>query len=297
MAAKIVNPEIKPPLRQRSWGWPAVVNLSLGGAGAGLYLLGTWVSFRGSEMALETQVVPFQVLATLLVCVGFGFVALEAGRPLRAFRLAAKLPESWMSIESLSGFFFVVVGISAFFTSNSLLYFSAVLAALVLLISQGMMVYRARAMVVWNLWIIPVVFVTSGLMTACGLALLNTHPYSATLTIPTNAIFIFAILNLVVWFFYLRLGRGQFNPSVAFLQRPLILSLIVFIGHLLPMMILWSMPWVANVQNSASLIVVLRIASGLMLIVGGVSQKIGIVFAAGFFRPMVLTRQWQAPGN
>ena len=49
--------ELASPKQQRTWGWPAVVNLALGGSGAGLYLLGTFFSVLDQPWPLEMQLV------------------------------------------------------------------------------------------------------------------------------------------------------------------------------------------------------------------------------------------------
>ena len=57
--------------QQRTWGWPAVVNLTLGGSGAGLYLLGTFFSKLEQPWPVETQLIAYQILAPAIVCLGF----------------------------------------------------------------------------------------------------------------------------------------------------------------------------------------------------------------------------------
>ena len=280
--------ELAPPKRQRAWGWPAVVNLTLGGAGSGLYLIGTFVDFWGDKWSVEAQLIPFQILALLFVCVGFLSVAIEAGRPMRAFRLVANLGGSWMSIESFSGAIFLFFGIGAQFFPHFFLDVMAALAALVFITSQGMMVFRAKALEAWNNWFIPVLFVTSGFVTASGLVLLNTRDYFWLTSFPMVFILFITILNLFIWVAYLWCRGDHFKKAVSFLRHPVILLLIVGIGHLVPMFFLLAMHVFTGVENVTIMPVFFHIVSGMMLIIGGVGQKIGIVLAAGFLRPIFL---------
>src|SRR3990172_2763707 len=97
--------ELIPARRQILWGWPAVVNFTLGGVGAGLY--GTAVLAAGFERT--AAVVLASWLGLLLVLAGFAAVAGEAGRPLRGPRVLWKVRTSWMSRELWIGGAFVLL--------------------------------------------------------------------------------------------------------------------------------------------------------------------------------------------
>ncbi|MBC2709793.1 MAG: dimethyl sulfoxide reductase anchor subunit [Desulfosarcina sp.] len=280
--------EIVPPLRQRSWGWPAVVNLTLGGTGSGLYLLGAFFTILSQKWPADVQFISFQVLAPVVVCFGFLSLSMEAGKPLRAYRLFSNLSNSWMSIESLAGAIFIIIAFISHFYSSFVFTAIAVVAALVLIISQGFMVFRATAVKAWNEWLVPVLFVTSGFMTACGLFLLNTQSHSRMTKLPVVIFLICTFFSLVVWLLYLFGRRGNdFKKAVNFLRRPVSLLLIVGIGHIIPLFLLFSIFLSTDVENASLLSAVLRLVSGLMLIVGGASQKVGIILAAGYYRGIV----------
>lgn len=55
----MVNLKIVPYQRQRSWGWPAVVNLTLGGAGAAFYLIGSLLSNLGHKWLDQVQFISY----------------------------------------------------------------------------------------------------------------------------------------------------------------------------------------------------------------------------------------------
>ncbi len=284
----MVDLEIMPPLRQRSWGRLAVVNLTLGGAGAGFYMLGMLLSILGQKWPNQVQFVSFQVLAPVIVCCGFHALSLEAGRPVRARHLFRNLSGSWMSIESLAGGIFIVVALVNWFFPHFVLNIVAVSAALILMISQGFMVYRAVAVTAWNVWLIPLIFVTSGFMTACGLVLQNTQILSGMDSLPVVISLICIFLDLVVWLLYLYWYHDA-DSQEAFkaMRRPVSLLVTVGVGHLIPFVLLLSIVVSGDVENGSQLLTVVRVVSGLALIVGGISQKTGIILKAGYYRGIV----------
>ena len=110
---------------------------------------------------------------------------------------------SWMSIESLAGGIFIVVVLVDRFFPYFVFKTMAISSALILMLSQGLIVYRTAAIPAWNVWLTPVIFVTSGFMTACGLVLLNTQIHSGTDSLMIVIFLICIFLNLVAWLLYL----------------------------------------------------------------------------------------------
>lgn len=278
--------ELASPKQQRTWGWPAVVNLALGGSGAGLYLLGTFFSVLDQPWPLEMQLVSFQILAPAIVCLGFIALPMEAGKPLRAYRLFSNLSGSWMAVESLAGAVFVVTAVISRFSAASIFVTLAVVTAFLLILSQGMMVFRATAVKAWNQKLTPLLFVTSGLMTACGFFLLNIRGHLG-LAKPLMTVFLVIIVsNLIFWLLYLFRRRDQdFKTRVKFLRRPLWLTAIVVFGHLVPVAHLFLIVSTEMVLLSSA---VLGSITGLVLVGCGLAQKAGIIMAAGSFRGLVL---------
>ena len=278
--------ELASPKKQRTWGWPAVVNLALGGSGAGLYLLGTFFSMLDQAWPVQTQLIAYQILAPAIVCLGFIALPIEAGKPLRAYRLFGNLTGSWMAVESLAGASFIVTAVISRFSAASIFDTLAVVAALLLILSQGMMVFRATAVKAWNQKLTPLLFVTSGLMTACGFFLLNMRGQLG-LAKPLMTVFLFIIvLNLIFWLLYLFGKRDQdFKAGVKFLRRPLLLTAIAVFGHLVPAVHLFLIASTEMVLLSSA---VLGSITGLVLVGCGSAQKAGIIMAAGSFRSLVL---------
>jgi formate-dependent nitrite reductase membrane component NrfD len=151
------------------------------------------------------------------------------------------------------------------------------------------MVYRVSAVRTWNVGLIPVIFMTSGVMTGSGLVLLNTRILSGMTGLPVVIFLICIFLNLVVWFLYLYWCHDtNFQEAVKSLRRPVSLLVTLFIGHLIPVVLLLSVVISGNVKNSSQLLTVVHVISGLSLIVGGVSQKSGIILKAGYYRGIFL---------
>ena len=281
--------EILPPLRQRAWGWPAAVNLILGGAGSGLYLLGVFISVFSRQWTADLQLISFRLLAPAIVGVGFLTLTLEAGKPSRAYRLFSNLPCSWMSVESLAGVIFILSSFISHFFPFTLVTAMAATAALVLMVSQGFMVYYAMAVNAWNDRIVPLLFVTSGLTGACGFFLLNTPNFLA-ISNSTAVIFLACITaNCLVWLLYLfRAQDKAFKKAIKILKRPLILLIVVGMGHIIPGVCLLIVFFLGSAANVFLVSTVNGLWVGLLLIVGSAGQKGGIILAAGYYRRIVL---------
>jgi len=285
----MVNLEIGPSLKQSSWGRPAVVNLILGGAGAGFYLLSVLLAILDRNRFDQAQLVSFQLLAPAIVCCGFLALSLEAGRPMRAHHLLRNLPGSWMSIESLAGGIFIVTALINWFFSYFVFKAVAVSSALILIVSQGFMVYRAAAVTAWNVWFIPVIFVTSGFMTGCGLVLLNTQMLVGAAYLPVVIFLICVLLNLALWLLYLYgYYNADFRRATESMRRFGSLVVTVGAGHLLPLVLILFIVVYEGFKNGFQLLAVCRVVAGLALIVGGASQKTGILLRSGYFKGIVL---------
>jgi formate-dependent nitrite reductase membrane component NrfD len=194
-----------------------------------------------------------------------------------------------MSIESLAGALFIVATFTDWFFSHFVFKAVAISSALILIISQGFMVYRAPAVTAWNVPLIPVIFVTSGFMTSCGLVLLNTQILSGMAYLPVMISLICILLNLAVWLLYLYgYHNADFRRATENMRRSGSLMVTIGVGHLLPLVLLFSAFASGDFENRSILLPIVHVISGLALIVGGVSQKTGIILKAGYYRGIVL---------
>jgi formate-dependent nitrite reductase membrane component NrfD len=272
------------PMKQGVWKWPAAANFFLGGLATGYYLLSLLavIVLAGVGGASERSV--FKLLAPALAGLGFWVLTLEAGRPWRSRFLLRHLGRSWMSRETLAGIIFIIAAIFDWYVSHPLLWGLAAAAALGLLISQGYLIYRARAVTAWNVPLMPVIFLTSGFATGVGLILFISP---ALLTITGSLLVVGLVwigLDLGVWILYLFASREPaFQAATATLRRPVWMGCVVGIGRLVPLVLL-VISFIPGFEPHQSL----AILAGLTLIIGGLAQKAGIILGAGYLRAIVL---------
>ena len=132
--------------KQTSWKIPAVLNLTLGGMGAGFYLIALLLIFppQGADMTqVFVQTAVFKLLGPLLVSVGLISLTTEAGHPLKSIYLLVNLRHSWMSREALAGGIFILAAGLDWLIPSLILKIIAASAAFVFILAQGMIVWRA----------------------------------------------------------------------------------------------------------------------------------------------------------
>ncbi len=268
------------PVRQQVWGRLAVGNFFLGGMGASAYLLAVlFLALAGASFSRAYAVL--RLLAPALVLCGFLCVALEAGQPFRGWRVLGNLRCSWMSRELLVGLTFVLLALGDTFWPYGLLKILAGIVAAAFIVSQGLILFHARSIPAWNQRRVPVIFVSSGLLTGAALllgltTLLQREPRAAWLL--GGIVWGLTLVDLGLWGAYLRQ-----TPTTAALQQALealrsapLLASIVGIGHLLPLFLLGGglllpLAWP-----------ILPLAASAALVLGGMCLKDGLVTQAGY---------------
>jgi DMSO reductase anchor subunit len=237
-----------PAIAQRLWGWPAVVNLAAGGLGAGLYLAFAVAGTPGIA----------RWLAPALVLAGFAAVAAEAGRPLRGGRVLARVRTSWMSRELWLG--------TAFALAAALgLVPLAAPAAAALALAQGMILREARGVPAWSVPVMPVLFLTSALVSGAGLWLLlevagGRQPGDRAFA----AVLVLAVAHAALAIRHVRVGPFD------------------VLGHLAPAVLLApALAWPALAVPAGAL-------AGLALVVSQVGAKAALVLVAGRLRPITI---------
>ncbi len=282
--------ELLEPRRQRTWGLLAVSYFILGGTGVGLYLFFTGYRLLEGAALKAPEDMPVKILSCALVCLGFLALTFEAGRPARGIYLLRNLRRSWVSIEVLSGSLFILCSALDLLFPGTILYIPAACAALGLGISQGFIIYRARAIPSWNARDIPLLFLSSAVVMGAGLFLAA----GAVLNIglggsATIILLICLMLNMAAWIMYLT-GSGDkyFSGATAFLRRPLALFLVIGVGQLLPACLLVALIMAGTPDRLTALDSGLNALIGFAVLFGGVSQKFGIILGASFFRGVVM---------
>jgi phenylacetyl-CoA:acceptor oxidoreductase 26-kDa subunit len=272
---------MEPSQKQSAWQVPALLNLILGGLGAGFYVI-TLLTLpqNGGWTQSPLQCAVIKLLGPAFVSLGLVSLTTEAGHPLNSIYLLTNLRRSWMSREALAAGVFIIAAGLDWLVPNLILQGVAAVAGLVFIFSQGMLVLRASGVITWNVPIIPWFFLTSGLATGAGMLLIIVSflgmPSLALLSLVALVI---AIVNTLVWVAYLNTSGEAFQRAIKLLRQTNNLALTIGLGHLLPIVLLIA----ALVQPQTFLVVI----AGLALIIGGASQKFGLAFQASVLRGLV----------
>jgi formate-dependent nitrite reductase membrane component NrfD len=235
--------ELIPSTRQEAWGWPAVINLFLGGAGAGLFLFSFAAKITQEGSSQLSKKFDFEIIGLLLVLAGFLFLTVEAGKPLRGGYLFRGLRKAWLSRETLFAFIFVMAAMLERLTLFSLFRIVTVLAATAFMVSQGFILYQMRNIRTWNVSAIPFFFISSGLASGAGIVLLTTTIEQISKASTELMIAIIAIaFNSLMWVIYLyriniRTIKNNSEGRSGYLYR----SIMVLIGHLVGIIFLLSL--------------------------------------------------------
>jgi phenylacetyl-CoA:acceptor oxidoreductase 27-kDa subunit len=276
------NPlELIPPQTQSVWGWPALVNFSVGGAGAGLCV---WSVLLGLEAW-------WPLLGASLILLGFMTLTLEAGRPLRAVYALANLRRSWMSREALAGGLVVLSAGAGFAFSHVSWLVLAAIAAGVFLVCQGGILYASRGIAAWCVsWIVPWFF-ASGMVVGGGL-LLALRP---SIILEPGASWVLPALigcvlaeGLLWWLYTSESTRSGTREALRNLRKHPVTYLSLFGFRLIPALLLaavWADSWIAV---SLPLFPAMGAVAGAALVLGGMVQKFQVITTAGKLRPITL---------
>lgn len=273
--------EIIPPKKQTVWRWPAVINFSLGGMGAGLYLWGLLLSLLQGQWPASFA---FKVGAPLLVGLGLLSLTHEAGRPLRGIHLWRHVRSSWMSREAVAAGIFMPLAVLDWLFPHPALRAVAGLAALFFMIAQGFIPYRGRGVTAWYVPHVPLMFATSGPMTGFGLLVILAS--ISGFVVPPLLWWLgvlFIVANAAVWWHYLQRPDELFQRAVATLRQPTAMFWVIGVGHVLPFVFLVVAGAAGPAEGAARL---LALVGGAALLVGGTLQKAYLILEAGYLRPI-----------
>lgn len=277
------------PVKERAWGLPAAANVILGGAGAGLYLIG-FIQRVAGEVGAQGGLSGLPgIAAGVMVGLGFLSVSFESGRPLRGIYLLGNLRTSWMSCEMATGMIFVVSAVAHILLSRPVFMGVAACAALALLISQGCMFFRAKAMTAWSVPVIPPLFLTSALVLGAGILLAAGGLRMLGIDETVLAIAIVCLIgDAALWVVYVWLPRGRYlRLATEYMRRPLPVFSMSVIGHLVPLLLLTMI--VEGPSDSWTRHPAIAL-SGFCMIAGGVAQKILIILGANIRRGVIIER-------
>jgi formate-dependent nitrite reductase membrane component NrfD len=269
--------ELIAPTPQTVWGMPAVLNLSLGGLGAGFY-----VAASGLGTVEATELAAW--LAPALVLTGFAAVACEAGRPLRVVRALRGVATSWMSRELWLGGLFVLLALVGDAVPRTGLRPLAAAAAVALVLAQGFMLTKARAVTAWSVPMVPAVFAAAAAVSGVSLLLL-TELLGGRLPgrslLATTAV-VLALGLLVWWGFLASSADAAFVRATAPLRGGATALEILGAGYALPLVLI-----ALALASPAWAPVPTALAAGLAL-VGQFRARSALILAAGRRRPVTL---------
>jgi len=155
------------PAVQKVWRMPAVLNFTLGGMGSSLYIIGTFLNYIDD---LNTgSVLFYKICSPILVVLGLYAVSKEAGRPSRARYLLRNVRRSWMSRETLAAYVFILSCFLDALFSTFLFSLLGLISGFAFLLSQAMIIYKARGLPAWNVGIIVPLFIISGIFSGSGI--------------------------------------------------------------------------------------------------------------------------------
>ncbi len=276
--------------KARVWGWPAVANFILGGAGAGLYLFDALRQVITGKRLEETLHGMTALAAVSLVALGFISVAFEAGRPLRARFLLANIRNSWMSVEMAAGALFIAAATAGQVFVIPACGVIAAGAALVVVISHGCVLHRARAISAWRVPVLPFLFLTSALSMGGGTFLVTSSLLQGRIAMDIPGILMICLAaDAIAWGWYLwKTREGLSREATVLLRRPLSLAAVMGLGQVLPGLLLLGL---LLLPRESPLFPPLHAAApviGLLMAGGGSSQKILIILGSSFRRGLVM---------
>lgn len=266
------------------------MNFNLGTTGAGFYLIGSLVIFLSSFSAEASFSFVFKLIAPILVSLGFLSLASEVGRPMRFYYLYRNAGTSWISRETFVTCLFVFTSLIEWFYPLKILWFTAAAGAISIIISQGLIVYHSRALPAWNVFMIPILFITSGFVCGGGLFLMWASIFAmhivklvALITIITT------IINFFSFLFYLYGIRDKiFREAIIGMLRLKNLAASIVFFHLLPAVLIVPIVISKDIQNLIGITRLLAIISGSLILLGGWNLKAKIILNAGGFRKITL---------
>jgi phenylacetyl-CoA:acceptor oxidoreductase subunit 2 len=277
--------ELIRPQKQKVWQWPAVINFSCGGLGAGLYVLGAVM------MALQPvsagHVAVLKLAGPVLASLGFLALTTEAGRPARGINLFRHLRRSWMSRETLAAAVFIPFALLDWLLPHPIWQGIAIISAIALMFCQGMIVYRSRGVTAWNVSLMPWWFMASGWASGFGLLLAASAVTGDTPHTNVILVGVFGVaLNFVMWVYYVRLPNAAFQAATQALRQSQAMTMNVVIGQLAPLVGVGALTSLTfdDLLTRASLFIV-----GAVIVLGNVHQKAGLILEAGYLRAIVLS--------
>jgi DMSO reductase anchor subunit len=263
------------PRQLKVWGWPVVLNFTLGGAGAGWFLVHS--ASVGESLAPDWTGV---MLAVALVAAGLMAVSFEAGAPLQARYSLANLKSSWMSREVLAALVFALSATISGYGRQHRWTLVAQASAIAFILTQGLVVRNCRGVPAWNSAWIPVRFLTTGLASGVGVGLLCPAGMNLLQT-KADAVTALSIAGLEAFASLSYFGRAK-GPKSLFSR----LSVLVPWSAVLILLYLWG-----RCESSGFGATLWTALAGCSLLAGSLLQKTRLILQGGGKLPVGLATQ------
>jgi len=284
--------------RQTAFGWLPTADIFLGGVGGGLFLVSFILHFMNIQRSLTSTGV---LLGPILVLAGVLFLAADLGNKSKFYRLFLK-SSSWISRGSwiLTAFiiFSLVYSFSVFIPiawPRSIINLVGILAAIcsVLVITYpGFLFGVMKSIPFWNTPALPMLFFLSSLYSGTAILLILAPFFTGIpgqeMIFTVQVLFIIEIFLILIQMLALlslvgiaRHGDVSVKESLRLLQTPLYITLVLITGIVIPLGLLFFGLGTIN----AAYIPSIAIASGALVLVGGVFLRHGIV-KAGVYLPL-----------
>lgn len=280
--------------RQTAWGWLVLLDIFIGGIGAGIYPISFILVLFNSMKEMATI---GALLGPIFVILGLIFLLLELGAPIKAYRVYSGLSTSWMSRGALIQIFYIIFGLgyaiptfwlplwprSGFGLAVGVI---ALILALIISIYHGLLLSQARAIPIWSSSVLPVVFFTAlcsglGIMLIMVLVFSNLYGYVEiieTFTVLGISGIVFIVGELIaLWSLLSSRLCITYTESVKVLRAPIILAIICLLFSLV---FLASGLWAGK---GIDLLIRVSVISGILLLVAGFIVRYSTVRAGHFY--------------
>lgn len=160
---------------QAVWGWKVAAHLFVVGVSAGTYIAGFILLFLSSEASQVLAVLAVCATAPLLIA-GLCLIFSQLGNKANAVRAFRRPASSWLARGIIALVIFLVLDLvhiglwvwpSTILVVLPVLHFTlgtvTTLFALFVLVYTGMLLKRLKPFPFWNTWLLPLLFVVSGI--------------------------------------------------------------------------------------------------------------------------------------
>jgi DMSO reductase anchor subunit len=270
--------------KQNIWGIPAVINFTLGSMGAGYYIFSVLHSRILLSSTLRESLLWESLTAVVLILLGFFSLLFEAGNPKRNYLTLLNVKTSWMSREILFAALFIGLIALDLLYPHIVISAAAAVTGLLFILSQAFIIYKSRAIVSWNVRPVLPLFVLSGLLSGYGLLLfiVSAEYIVFELSLAGLLLLLFFLGIILFYLFFYRKEQADFRQATEYLRKMYHLAASVFMGIIIPFLILLFTAVLGYEGISDSLYTL----AGFCIILGTLKRNKDIILKAGYFRKL-----------